>query len=274
MLRRFLQRQASDYLQRFGPWAIVAGGSEGIGAAFAEELAARGFDLVLVAERAEPLEGFARDLASRSSRRVRPLVLDLGELDAHAQLRAEVETLDVGLGVYNAAFSEVKPFNEQSLQAKLRTLDVNARGALMFCDWVAPRLTARGRGGLLLMSSLAALQGTPRVASYAATKAFDLVLAEALWHELKPAGVSVLAACAGATRTPGYTKTQPKHAGLLSPPLMEPEEVAREALDALGSGPSHVIGRSNRLVASLLARVLGRRRAVETLGRSMDDQYR
>lgn len=266
--------KSQRFLETYGPWAIVAGGSEGIGAAFAEELAARGLRLMLVAEREEPLMTVARRLAERTSVEVRAMVIDLAEPSEQARLRQEVEALDVGLGIYNAAFSEVSLFNEQSLQSKLRTLDVNARGAMVFCDWLAPRLQRRGRGGLLLMSSLAALQGTPRVASYAATKAFDLVLAEALWHELKPSGVDVLAACAGATRTPGYEKTKPRKAGVLSPPVMAPAEVAREALDALGSGPSHVIGKSNRLVASLLARVLGRRRAVETLGRSMDEQYR
>ncbi len=263
-----------DYFERFGPWAIVAGGSEGIGAAFGEELARRGFRLILVAERDQPLGDVARRLSETYAVEVRSLVIDLAELEGQRRLIEEAADLDVGLGIYNAAFSEVTLFNEQSLQAKLRTLDVNARGALIFAHWLAPRLQRRGRGGLLLMSSLAGLQGTPRVASYAATKAFDLVLAESLWHELKRDGVSVMAACAGATRTPGYTKTQPKHAGALSPPVMDPEAVAREALDALGSGPSYVVGRSNRLVASLLTRLLGRRRAVATMGRSMDEQYR
>lgn len=262
------------FSETYGPWAVVAGGSEGIGAAFGSELARRGCNLVLIAEREQPLLAVADQLAQRFPVQVRPYVVDLADVDAQAQLSQRLADVDVGLGIYNAAFSEVTLFNEQSLQSKLRTLDVNARGALIFCDWLAPRLSRRGRGGLLLMSSLAALQGTPRVASYAATKAFDLVLAESLWHELRRDGVDVLAACAGATRTPGYEKTKPKHAGVLSPPIMEPEDVAKEALDALGSGPSYVVGRSNRMVVSLLSRVLGRRRAVETLGRSMDEQYR
>lgn len=251
----------------------MAGGSEGIGAAFAEELARRGLDLVLIAERDQPLGELAGHLHGAHGVAVRTRVIDLGGDRVPEELAAAARGVDIGLGVYNAAFSEVRPFVEQSLEAKQKTLDVNARGALTFCHWLAPSLAARGRGGLLLMCSLAGLQGTPRVASYAATKAFDLVLAESLWHELRPRGADVLGAIAGATRTPGFLATKPRAAGALSPPVMEPRDVACEALNALGSGPSCVIGASNRAVAAVLARVLGRRLAVGVLGRAMRAQY-
>lgn len=266
-------RQQLEFGRRYGPWAVVAGGSEGIGAAFSEELAQRGVQLILLAEREQPLLEFGQSLARRHAVEVRTHVLDLGASDSVARLEQACAGCDVGLGIYNAAFSEVLEFAEQGVEGKLRTLDVNARGALLFCHWLTPKLISRGNGGMILMSSLAALQGTPRVAAYAATKAFDLVLAESLWYELRPHGVDVLGVCAGATRTPGWLKTKPRRAGLLTPPVMRPEQVAREALDALGSGPSRVMGMANRAVAGLLSRGLGRRRAVSLLGRSMAAQY-
>jgi short-subunit dehydrogenase len=127
---------------------------------------------------------------------------------------------------------------------------------------------------MVLMSSLTAFQGTPLVASYGATKAFDLVLAEGLWSELKERGVDVLACCAGATLTPGYRRA--KLGGVRSrfaPTPQDPAGVAREALAALGSRPLIVTGRGNRIVSFVMRRLFSRRLAVETIAREMHKQY-
>jgi short-subunit dehydrogenase len=135
-------------------------------------------------------------------------------------------------------------------------------------------MAARGRGGIVLMSSLTAFQGTPLVASYGATKAFNLVLAEGLWDELREHGVDVLACCAGATLTPGYRRATPEGpTAFFAPKAQDPADVAREAIGALGRNAFLIPGRGNRVVSFVMRRLLSRRRAVATIGREMRRRY-
>jgi short-subunit dehydrogenase len=184
-------------------------------------------------------------------------------------VRAATAGLDVGLVVYNAAHSLIGPFLSQPLEDKLRIIDVNCRGPLILADEFGRKLAARGRGGILLMASMAAAQGSPLVATYAATKAFDLVLAEGLWEELAAQGVDVLACRAGATRTPNYEASQPNG----KVPLMEPAAVVTEALDTLGKRPSFVPGFVNRLGDVFMTRLLSRRAAIRFMGKTTRRLY-
>ncbi len=265
--------RGSDFAARYGPWALVAGGSEGLGAAYARELAARGLSLVVVAETEAPLEATCRRIADETGATVRPAWVDLARPDVIDALRAHTDGLEIGLVVYNAAVSFVGRFLDQPVESALAALDVNCRGALLVAHAYAGPMVERGRGGLLFMTSMAGMQGTPLVATYAATKAFDLVLGESLWDELREAGVDVLSVCGGPIRTPGFERTRPDLSGRLSPAVMEPDAVAREALDALGAGPSRVMGRANRWSAALLQRWMPRRRAIELMGRTMRRQF-
>jgi short-subunit dehydrogenase len=263
----------SGFRARYGPWALVAGGSLGIGAEYARQAAARGLNVVNVAEVADPLVEYCRELAAEYGVEVRPLVVDLGCSGVLDALRAATQELEIGLLVYNAGRSFVGNFLDQPLEDKLAILDVNCRGALLLAHEYGSRMAARRRGGIVIMSSLSGLQGTPLVATYAATKAFDAVLGEGLWEELGHCGVDVLSVLAGATRTPGYEETQPDRSGAFSPPVMEPGEVVAQAFDALGKVPSVVPGRTNRLIAACMSRLIPRRRAVSSMGRAMRAQY-
>jgi hypothetical protein len=124
------------------------------------------------------------------------------------------------------------------------------------------RMAARGRGGLVFMSSLAAFQGSPFIATYGATKAFNLMLGEALWFELQSRGVDVLACAAGATRTPGFLVASPDG----EPGEIEPAQVVKEALGKLGRAGVMIPGRFNRFASFLMRRVLPRGTAVGILG--------
>jgi short-subunit dehydrogenase len=259
-----------EFRARYGPWAIVAGASVGLGAAFAEELASAGLNLVLIARRAQQLEALAAELRARHGVEVRLLAIDLAAPDLLEQLRAGTDGLDVGLLVYNAASVLIGPFLEQTLAEKLRVIDVNCRGPLILADELGRRMVARGRGGILLMASLAATLGSPLVATYAATKAFNLVLAEGLWDELSGRGIDVLACRPGAVRTPNFEESAP----VGKVPLMEPRAVAQEALAQLGRGaPSMVPGWMNRLGNFVLGRMLSRRAAVRMMGRATRSMY-
>ena len=257
------------FKDKYGPWALVAGASVGLGAAFAAELARRGLNVVLVARRAEALDALAGRLRGAFSVEVRTVAADLGDASAAtlcSQLAAELE---IGLCVYNAAYSKIGPFLDGSLEDHLRTVDVNCRGPVALSLALGRPMAQRKRGGIILMSSLAGSQGTPMVVTYGATKAFNLVLAEGLWDELRGHGVDVLACRAGATRTPGFEASQPTG----KTPIMDPEPVVRQALDALGGGPSMVPGVFNRFVAVVMGRMLPRRVAVRIMGNATRKLY-
>jgi len=250
------------FARRYGPWALIAGASEGIGEAFARELARRGVKLVLVARRQGPLEAAAREIADRAKVEVVCVPLDLARADAVAVLEEEVAGLDIGLVVYNAAQAPAGSFLEIPLAEQLAAIDVNVRGPLAMAHRFGERLAARGSGGIVLLSSLTAFQGSPYVATYGATKSFLLTLAEGMWFELAPRGVDVLAVCAGATRTPRYLKSAVGRA----PGELDPDQVAREALASLGRGPLLIPGRFNRLASQLMRRLLPRRAAIRIMG--------
>ncbi len=201
--------------------------------------------------------------------RVAPV--DLGAPTVLDDVRGAAAGLEIGLLVYNAALSLIGPFLDQPLAEKLRVLDVNCRGPLVLSDELGRAMVARGRGGIILMSSLAGTQGTPYVAAYAATKAFNLVLAEGLWDELREHGVDVLACRAGATRTPAFERSKPAPGPA---PIMDAGPVAVEALDALGAAPSMVPGVLNGAVAFLMQRIMPRKAAVATMGRATRKMYR
>src|SRR5690606_39158636 len=134
--------------------------------------AEKGLDLVLIARRRAPLEAEASLLRRRHRVRVDTLELDLGAPDLAARVDAALEGRDVGLLIYTACHSAIGESLELPLEAKAQSLAVNCAGPLALSSLLAPRLVARGRGGILLMSSLAGFQGAAMVGTYAATKAF------------------------------------------------------------------------------------------------------
>ncbi len=252
----------SAFRDRYGPWALVAGASAGLGAAFARALAARGLHLLLAARRQGALDALAAELRAAHGVEVRTAALDLARPDLADAADRLAGGAEVGLLVYNAAASAIGPFLEQPVEAQLRVLDVNCRGPLVLAHRLGGAMARRGRGGIVLMASLAGGQGNPLLASYAASKAFDIVLAEGLWAELRGRGVDVLACRAGATRTPGYEASRPR----ARVPLMEPAKVVEAALAALGRGPTVVAGGLNKVAAFAFGRLLPRRAAIRIMG--------
>jgi len=165
------------------------------------------------------------------------------------------------VAVYNAALSFTGPLLDRPLADALRVVDVNVRGPLRFVHELVPAMRARRRGGLVLMSSVVGFQGAPQLATYAASKAFNIVLGESLWGELRADGVDVVTSCAGAIRTPNYAKA----AGAEAPGILDAHVVAERSLDALGHGPIVVPGGVNKLALFLLRRLLSRRGAVRLM---------
>jgi hypothetical protein len=255
--------EAASFRSRYGPCALVAGAAVGLGAEWARQIAAHGLDLVLLDRDGEALGRTAGEIRAASGVQVRPVALDLARADVVETVREAVAGLEIGLLVCNAACSVVAPFLELESAQLHAMLDVNCRAPLLLAHALAPPMVRRGRGGIVLMSSLSGNVGSAQLAVYAASKAFDRVLADALWAELQPQGVDVLAVQPGSTRTPGWLASQPADANAALP-VMEPADVVREALGALGVEPGIVPGELNRQGADALAR-LPRRQAIELL---------
>jgi len=265
--------QYDNFRKSYGPWALVAGASEGLGAAYAEALAKRGLDLILVARRLELLQELAVRLNGQFGISVRTLALDLSQPLAAAQIVQESKSVEIGLLVYNAAFSAVGPFFEHSLDDHLREVDTNIRTPLGLVHSLGQRMLAAGHGGIILMASLSAFQGSAYISTYGATKAFNIVLAEGLWEEWRRSGVDVLACIAGAIRTPNYLASSPRHSGAIADATLEPELVVAKALAALGHQPTVIPGRLNSLSSFVMRRVLSRKAAIRLMGNVLRGMY-
>jgi short-subunit dehydrogenase len=239
-----------------------------LGAEFAGQLAAGGFNLVLIDRLEEELFQLAERIERTGRVAVRPVLLDLCSDDLIGHLRPHTDDIDVGLLVYNAARSIIGPFLEHSVADHLDAINVNCRGPLLLSHHFGNRMARRSRGGIVLMSSFSAFQGSPMVAHYAATKAYNLVLAEGLWDELRAKGVDVLGVCPGPTRTPAYLSSLPVRSGLIPVPEMKPPAVVSEALSVLGRQAGLIPGRTNRLLGFALQRLLPRQWAVSLMGRT------
>lgn len=263
----------TDYLRRFGQWGFVAGAAEGIGAAFCEELAKNGMNVIMVDVKENEMESLANVLAVKYKVTIRQIVTDLGSNDATEKCMGAIKAVNCRLIIYNAAYSRVKPFLSNCHDELDIYLDVNTRTPLKlvheFASWINSK---KQQGGILLMSSLAGLWGTQLVAAYSGTKAFNLALAEALHHELKPFGIEVSAVCAGATATPGYLGTNPSY-GFIRPEVMDPERVAYSAIKNIGKRAVIIPGFSNKITYFMLARILPRSLAARLINKTMARTY-
>ena len=259
------------FRERYGPWALIAGASEGIGAAYAHEAARRGLDVVLVARGREKLDATAASVAAIGVR-VHVAEIDLASDDVVARLDEAVGDREIGLFVYNACHSVIGEFLDLSEADRERTIDVNVRAMTRLAAAHGAKMTARRRGGIVLMSSLSGLQGTAMVGIYAATKAYTTTLGEVLWEELGRSGVDVLTVIAGATLTPNFMAQTPEAVRATAYPG-EPDVVACEGLDHLGRGPLWVPGAINRAVYHAVRHLMPRRAAVRFFSSNTRKMY-
>ncbi len=246
----------------YGPWALIAGASEGIGAAFATRIAAAGINVVLVARRAEPLALLAATLPGD----VRTVSADLSKPVGLDTVYDATDDLEIGLVVANAAWAPIGPFLTTDEASLRQALDLNCAATLGLARHYLPAMASRGHGGFIVMSSMAGQQGSPGITTYAATKAFGAVLAEGLWAEMRPYGVDVIACAPGAVETPGLGRSKPKRA----PGTVTPDVVAEAAIRALGRRPRTVPGGLMKF-AAVAQRVLPKRTAISIIARASGD---
>jgi len=228
--------------KRYGPWALIAGGSEGVAASFAHKLADVGMNLVLVARRPAPMEKLAQEVRA-SGVDVRTLCLDLKRADMLEHIRDVTDDIEVGLLIFNAGDTDsiMGFFLDRDLEDVLAAVRVTAIGQTTLAHHFGSRMAARGCGGIILVGSLSGNAGGPKFATYCAAKAFSQILAEALWCEFKPRGIDVLSLVLGLTDTPARRLSGVSLAEIPGMPVLTADEVAQQALDNLADGgPVHV----------------------------------
>jgi uncharacterized protein len=242
--------EPSAFADRYGPWALVAGASEGVGRAYARALAERGVHVVLLSRRRPVLDAVAAEIRERWAVDTRTVAVDLSEDDAADQVIEATKDLEVGTFVYCAgADPRFEHFLDSPVDAATALVRRNCLVPLRLCHHLARPMVDRGRGGIVIVSSGAALVGARRMVAYGASKAFDLVMAEALWAELHDTGVDVLALVLGVTDTPALRRLLAERGNLAGPddatPIpgaATPKEVVAEALAHLADGPTWFVG--------------------------------
>lgn len=219
-----------NFRNHYGSWAVITGASDGIGRAIAEQLAAAGLNLALIARRGNMLTELANNLMEQHDILTRTIVADLSESHAIEQVLNETGALDVGLFVAAAGFGTSGNFLDASLSQERTMIEVNITAVMQMTHAYAQRFVQKGRGGIILFSSLVAFQGVARAANYAATKAYIQTFAEGLSAELAPHGVDVIASAPGPVNS-GFAARANMQMGA----ALTPDVVAKETLAALGT---------------------------------------
>ncbi|MEM1431801.1 MAG: SDR family NAD(P)-dependent oxidoreductase [Pseudomonadota bacterium] len=236
-------------LTPLGPWALITGASDGIGAATARALAEHGFNVILVARRKARLETLAKEITTAHGVQAHAIPADLGQPEgvermAQALAQGGVSLNDIGVAVLAAGYGTTGALAEADLAAERDMLRVNCDAILQFCHLFATSMAARGAGHMVLFGSIVGFQGNAMAANYAATKAYVQALAEGLAVEMRPSGVTVQAVAPGPIAT-GFAA----RAGMTVGQAGSPETVARAIVRRLG--------RSGTIRPGLLSKVLG-----------------
>ena len=255
-----------NFGERYGPWALIVGGSEGMGEHLARQLGAAGINLVLVARGAEALGQTAAAVRADAGVEVRTLALDIARPDMLEQIRTLTDDVEVGLLVHNVGGGGGSgTFVQRPVEFALATIASNPVAQAKLAHHFGGAMAARGRGGILFIGSMAGNAGGYGIAGYSAAKAYGQILAEGLWAELEPLGVDVLALPVGSADTPARRRS-----GVVDDPAMpvaSPESVARFALDNLANGPVQTLPKDAAFFNKITA--MPRREAAELLRRLM-----
>lgn len=235
----------TNFREQYGPWALVTGASAGIGREFALQLAAHKLNLILVARRKRSLEALSQEIQQMHGVETIIVPLDLRTDTFLDQLRTATAGREVGFLVNNAGTVIMGKFIENDLNEELGSLSLNTRVPLALSHFYGREMMKHGRGGILIVSSMVAFMGAPRMANYAATKAYDLLLGETLNYELSGSGVDVATLLPGFT-SPGFTD----HLDLsrLPMPIAKTPAVVRTALQAMGRKSLIIPGVMNKLM--------------------------
>jgi len=225
----FSKQFKAKFFKKYGNWALVTGASSGIGEAIALQLAALGFNVVINSRDEEKLNQLAEHLELKYKVNARVAVADISNVQGVNTLIEDTTSVDIRLAVLSAGFGTSGLFIDSDLDTEINMLHLNCESLLRLTHHFVKLFADYGRGGLILMSSIVGFQGAPNASNYAATKGYVQLLAEGLYHELKPFNVDVIASAPGPVNT-GFGK----RANMNMKQTLKPSEVATSTLKALG----------------------------------------
>jgi short-subunit dehydrogenase len=263
------RKQIVSFMERYGPWAIIAGASEGTGRAFARQIAAEGVNCILIARREAPLEELAATLRAESKVECITASIDLASPDAFTRIAEVAGDREIGLYISNAGGDASGSFFlDQDVEAWVNLVNRNIVTSLRCCHHFGQAMRARGRGGIILVGSVASYGSGPNLAAYSGVKAFDLCFSEGLWAELEPHGVDVLNLVMTTTDTPALRKLLARK-GVAAPPNLDaPEDVAKAGLDRLPHGPVHNFGLADDEAGNIPSSAAQRRDRVRAIAQA------
>ena len=238
----------SDFQKKYGPWALVTGASSGLGKEIAHELAARKLNIVIVARRQELLNSLQEELTRQYGVEVRTFSTDLTDPDAANKIVEATTDIEIGLLVPNAGMAIAGEFVETGLEHNTNMAQLNMVAPMQLSHELGRKMAGRGRGGILFTSGVLAYQGIPYMANYAATKAYILILGEALHTEFRQHGVDVTVLSPGLLDTDMPAKLPIDFSMLPMWPL-PPRKVARVGVKALGNRSTVVAGLLSKFYA-------------------------
>ncbi len=260
----------SAFRQQYGSWALITGGSAGIGEAFAWILAERGFNLILVARNAQRLEQKAAELqAQNPTIEIRTHAADLSLPGSVESLIQASEGLEIGLVIPNAAVETNGAFLKNNFDDEQRLIQLNITAPAHIAHHYGRLMSQRGCGGILFVSSIAGYAPTPYLANYGASKAYIISLGESLNYELKKHGIDVLVLSPGLTDTPFATNSTINW-DQIGAPYMDADTTALIGLKALGRKSSVIPGRINWLVMFVRKYILTRALNITIFGRMLE----
>jgi short-subunit dehydrogenase len=233
------------FKDKYGPWALITGASEGTGSAFAHNLANQGFNLILIARREQPLAELGASIRAKGVECVTASV-DLSKLDATRHVVEAAGGREVGLFIANAgADTNGSLFLDNDIANWDQLVNLNVVSTMRNCHHFGRSMRERRRGGIIIVGSGACYGGLNGIAVYSAAKAFELCFGEALWAELRHHGVDVLNLILGRTDTPAHRRLMERNGQPIPEGMANPENVAETGLARLAHGPDYNWGQDD-----------------------------
>jgi uncharacterized protein len=257
-----------DTKTKYGSYALITGASSGIGEEFARRLASEKYNLILVARRIERLEKLASELSSANGIDVIPVQLDLSEENFIEKLKPIIEEKEIGILINNAGVGSTGEFITADPDYEVKMVKLNCIAPTILTHYILRKMIERKNGAIIFLGSVVAFQPTPFMATYSATKVFNMFLGNALWWELKKYNIDVLVINPGGTETE-FQRIADAKAG---PVPRTPENVVDTALNALGKKPNVVDGFLNKLL-SISSRFTTKKFIVSSSGKITDKLY-
>ena len=224
--------------------ALITGASSGIGKSFAEKLAAKNTNLIIVARSEEKLNALGERLRKQHNIQVEVIVKDLTQPFAAREVYDTTQNLglSVDLLINNAGFGDYGEFSQTDGDRQVEMIQLNTVALVDLTHKFLPQMRERGSGSIINVSSIAAFQPIPYLSVYAATKAFVRSFSEALWAENRQYGLRVLVVCPGPTETNFFSEANfPPELARNAKSISTPEEVVEESLKALDEGHANVV---------------------------------